>query len=302
MTIIQDIHHLSAIVGDPQETYDFYSQVLGLRLVKQTVNFDDPHTYHLYFARQDGQPEGAMTFFNWPQADAKEGVVGSGQVGRIAFRIPLDSLSYWQDRLTQHGVDYQLTQLFGQDTLEFTDTHGLALALVEGKEAKDQPIIDGFHGTVLLSKYPQDSGQDLEDFLGLSFLYEEEGHLHYETAGEKRHRILIPTDPLPIRRLGIGTVHHVAWAVEDDETLRQMEDALNKREGRHSGYKDRKYFHSLYYREVGKIVFEIATQGPGFTVDEALDELGKALQLPAQYEGMREDIEKNLPPIQLKEE
>lgn len=295
--MIRDIHHISAIVGHPQESLDFYTQVLGLRLVKQTVNFDQPDHYHLYFGFQGDAIEEVMTFFHWTDPQSK-GVVGSGQVGRIGFRIPQGRMEEWQDHLSQHGVEHETSDLFGQRTLEFSDGHDLALALVEGEQAAADKAILGFHGTVLLSKFPDQSADHLENFLGLELLDQTDQAFHLQTQGVKKHRIVVIKDPLPVRRLGQGTVHHVAWAVDHASDLEAVQEALDQANKKHSGVKDRKYFHSLYYREPGKIVFEIASRGPGFTVDEEADQLGQNLQLPDIYEHLRPELKEILPVLE----
>lgn len=298
MRAIKHIHHISAIVGHPQETIDFYQKILGLKLVKQTVNFDDKDTYHLYFASQKGEPEEAMTFFNWTHPDA-EGVVGSGQLGRIAFRIPKGSLSWWKEHLDSHDIRVDITKLFGKETLEFEDYHHLDLALVEGEVERNNRDIEGFYGTVILSKEAQRSAEDLDGFLGLEKVEEDEDYWHFTTIGEKKHRILVKKEALPMRRLGIGTVHHVAWAAADKNELEGWQEALQEKGYGYTPIKNRKYFHSIYYREPGKVVFEIATEGPGFAVDESLDQLGKELQLPEQFEADRAAIEAHLPEIHI---
>lgn len=298
MRAMKHIHHISAIVGHPQETIDFYQKILRLSLVKQTVNFDDKDIYHLYFARRNGEPEGAITFFNWTYPEA-EGVVGSGQIGRIAFRVPKGSLNRWKKHLDSHDIIYDTTKLFGKETLEFNDYHHLDLALVEGETESDTDDIEGFHGTIILSKAAQQSADDLDVFLGLKKIEEDEDYWHFETVGEKKHRVLVKKEALPMRRLGIGTVHHVAWAVADENELERWQKALQEKGYGHTPIKNRKYFHSIYYREPGKVVFEIATEGPGFTVDEPLDQLGKKLQLPEQFEESRAEIEAHLPDIHI---
>lgn len=295
---IKHIHHISAIVGHPQETIDFYQKVLGMRLVKQTVNFDDKDTYHLYFAGQKSEPEEVMTFFNWTHPDA-EGVVGSGQVGRIAFQVPKGSLDWWEKHLDSHDIATDISELFGKKTLEFEDYHHLDLALVEGNREKDNHDIEGFYGTIILSKEARQSAEDLDSFLGLKKIEEDGEYWHFETLGEKKHRVLVKKEALPMRRLGIGTVHHVAWAAADENELKGWQEALQEKGYGYTPIKNRKYFHSIYYREPGKVVFEIATEGPGFNVDEPLDQLGRELQLPEQFEADRAEIEAHLPDIHI---
>ena len=181
MQPIQQIHHISAIVGDPQTNVVFYRDVLGLRLVKQTVNFDDPYTYHLYYSNQALENGTIITFFPW--AKAHPGRVGSGQVGTIAFRIPKDSSAYWQEHLAKHQVTVQESTLFDRPTLELHDQHDLSLALVEAEESAETPAIVGFHGAVLLSAQPEATIQTLADDLGLNIFNKTEKSTHLHTAG-----------------------------------------------------------------------------------------------------------------------
>lgn len=295
MKAINRIHHISAIVGNPKENVRFYETILGLRLVKQTVNFDDPETYHLYFGNEQAEPGTIMTFFPWNTAS--RGRVGSGQVGRIAFRIPKGSLGYWNERLTSFDISFEISQLFGKTTMEFTDTHDLAIALVEGDEEKDYPNIMGFHGAVLLSSQPKDTMRTLSDDLGLNLLLDENDFYRLETVGKERHQIIIPKQVLPKGRFGIGTVHHIAWSVPDDETHHMWQDYLYEKNYGVTEIKDRQYFHAIYFVEKGNIVFELATDAPGFTVDEPLEQLGEKLMLPPQYEHMRQYLETHLSPL-----
>ncbi|MGD6772476.1 VOC family protein [Staphylococcus simulans] len=297
MENIKRIHHISAIVGDAQENLDFYRNVLGLQLIKQTVNFDDPGVYHLYFSRQDDDKRMVMTFFNWP--NQHKGRVGSGQVGRIAFRIPKGSMDAWEAHLNEQGIETKISGLFDEATLEFNDVHGLALALVEGQEEAEDNAIIGFHGTELLSADPAGTRSTLVDDMGLSVVSENPSKIHLETEGEEKHQIIMSAQPLPKGLFGVGTVHHVAWSIPTEaehlEWQKHMED---------HGYfvtevKDRNYFKAIYFKEKGDIVFEMATDGPGFAVDEPKDQLGQHLQLPPQYEDRREALTQNLKPLKL---
>lgn len=295
MKPIQRIHHISAIVGDPNENLRFYRDVLGLRLIKQTVNFDDPSVYHLYFADYDVTPGTIMTFFPWPNNNY--GWKGSGQVGRIAFRIPKGSVEYWKEHLTAESLTFKQTNLFGNTTLEFQDIHQLDLALVEGDTEADTPAILGFHGSILLSANPKETNDLLTTQMGLTRVTVEGDYHHFETVGKEKHRILTPILPQPGGRFGIGTVHHIAWSVPD---IKALEDWQTKLRGEGFGatmIKDRNYFESVYLKERGRVIFEFATDGPGFMIDETFDELGQTLQLPAQYEHMREEYTRLLPEL-----
>lgn len=292
MQAIQKIHHISAIVGDPQTTADFYRNVLGLRLIKKTVNFDDPTTYHLYFGTDSLDDGLVMTFFNWPNRHT--GRVGSGQVGRIAFRIPKGSLDHWKATLAARRLDVTETNLFARPTLEFSDRHGLALALVESNERRETPAIMSFHGAVLLSEDPLKTHTTLQT-LGIKTMHETNDMTRYTLAGVEGHELIVPHTPLPHGRFGVGTVHHIAFYAEDEATQLAWQYELMSKGYAVTEQKDRDYFKAIYFVEPGGVVFEIATAGPGFTVDESAKTLGSQLKLPKQYEHQRDEIMLHLP-------
>jgi glyoxalase family protein len=297
MKAITNIHHISAIVGGPQETVDFYRDVLNLRFIKQTVNYDDEHTYHLYFSNQSVDNGSIITFFNWK--NAHHGRVGSGQVGTIAFRIPKGSTSYWRDRLTQFGVPIKETRLFNQPTLELLDVHDLALALVESNEFFETPEILGFHGAILLSANPKATAHTLTQDLGLIIAGSSTNYDYFYTKGDARHQIGIPKQPLSKGRWGIGTVHHIAWAVSDEKEQTQWHDYLSQQHYGVTEIKNRNYFQAIYFQEPGSVVFEVATEGPGFTIDESFETLGQRLMLPAHFESRRKEISASLPKLNI---
>lgn len=297
MQAIQRIHHISAIVGRPQANIDFYRNILGLHLIKQTVNFDDTGVYHLYFSNSDGQPGTVMTFFNW--VDAFDGKVGSGQVGRIGFRVPRGSIKEWRKHLESHKIEVKETKSFLNKTLEFEDVHGLDLALVEGAEESSDKKIIGFHGAELLSSNPLKTKKLLVETLGLEAMEESSSHLHFKTAGMEGHQVMILKAPLPNGDWGVGTVHHLAFSVPNDEEHKKWQDKLFD-DGYHTTpIKNRYYFHAIYMREPGGVVLEYATDGPGFQIDESKETLGQKLMLPPFYEENREEIVDQLPPIDL---
>ncbi|MGM8365656.1 VOC family protein [Virgibacillus sp. W0181] len=295
MEAINRIHHITAIVGDPNENLKFYRDVLGLRLIKQTVNFDDPGVYHLYFGDHNESPGTVITFFPW--TNNNYGKKGSGQVGRIAFRVPKDSLNDWEKHLNAQNIQVEVTQLFGKNTLEFDDVHGLELAIVEGEAAADNNDILGFHGSVLLSGNPEGTKELLTGLMGLNELDRDDQNHHYETVGEEKHHIITSIPPQPAGRFGIGTVHHIAWSVPDMEVLKEWQSKLKKEGFGVTVVKDRNYFNSIYIGEKGNVVFEFATDGPGFDVDEDRESLGTALKLPKQYEHKRQEYETLLPKL-----
>lgn len=294
MQPIQQIHHISAIVGDPQENINFYRDVLGLRLVKQTVNFDDPHTYHLYYSNQSIENGTIITFFPW--TNAYTGRVGSGQVGTIAFRIPKGSTSYWKQHLANHQVIVRESSLFDRPMLELHDRHELALALVEGEAAETTDIL-GFHGAFLLSANPKETLKTLTKDLGLQVVSETETSHRLVTAGPLKHEIILPTEPMKPGRWGVGTVHHIAWSVPNDESQVKWQDYLYTQGYGVTEIKDRNYFKAVYFKEPGTILFEIATETPGFLVDEPVETLGEKLMLPAQFEEQRTEILAHLPEL-----
>lgn len=297
MEAIKRIHHITAIVGDPNENIKFYRDVLGLRLVKQTVNFDDPGVYHLYFGDEEGNPGTIITFFNW--IVDRPGVKGSGQVGRIAFRIPKGTMGEWQKYLNDLDIKTKITQLFDKDTLEFDDVHGLELALVEGDDESDNKAIIGFHGAVLLSSQPEATNELLTNGLGLTPIQTQGQSYHFETVGSEKHHVITAIPPSPRGRFGIGTVHHIAWSVPNLETLKEWQNFIQSQDLGVTEVRDRNYFKSVYTSEFGNIVFEFATDDPGFDVDEDKKDLGTSLQLPPQYEHRREEYERTLPKLDL---
>ncbi|MGF3065860.1 VOC family protein [Facklamia sp. P12945] len=290
---IQSIHHISAIVGNVQENYDFYTKVLGLKLVKQTVNFDDPSVYHTYFANSKVDNGTIMTFFPWD--NDHKGTKGGGQVGRIAFSIPKGSLTAWQNQLEKHEITYHKSNMFSAATLEFSDPHDLDIALVEAETSSDNNEIIGFYGLVLLSTNPQGTLDLLTREMGAKLVEEADEYLHIELSGPEKHRVLLLKKAQPLGRFGISTVHHVAWSVDRLTDLQAWHDHLKEANYHLTPVKDRKYFKSIYLREKGGIIFEFATKEPGFQVDEDFDHLGSQLKLPEQFESKRSEIESSLP-------
>lgn len=293
MRPINRIHHVSAIVGSSQENLWFYRTVLKLRLIKQTVNFDDPSVYHLYFDNHN--KKAVVTFFPWE--NARFGKKGGGQVGRIAFRVPKGSLGYWEERLRSFNIPYERNNLFIDNTIIFTDMHTLDLALVESNvNAETQDILD-FHGVVLLSTKPDKTKSLLTNELGLVNFHKDDEFSHFKTDSEEAHHILVTNNATPIGSWGVGTVHHVAWSLDTDEEQMEWQSYLSKKGFGVTEVKDRNYFNAIYMREHGGIIFEYATVNPGFSVDELEEDLGTQLKLPKQYEPMREEIESRLVPL-----
>lgn len=300
------IHHITSIVGHPQENIDFYAGVLGLRLVKKTVNFDDPQTYHLYFGNKDALPGTIITFFPW--ANAKKGQIGSGQVGVTTYAIPPESMSFWEKRLTDKAVDFVKTMRFDEEVLQFEDVHGLKLELVEreagplntwSNDISETVAVKGFGGAVLYSHDPEATIRTLTETMGLAKWKEENGVVRLHGEGALGNLIDIPLETAQPGEMGVGTVHHIAWRAEDEEDHADWQAHVAKHGYNVTEIKDRQYFKALYFREKGKILFEIASDTPGFTVDESFDQMGTALKLPEQYEQHRDSLERVLHPIVL---
>jgi glyoxalase family protein len=299
------IHHVTAIADNPQKNVDFYSGILGLRLVKKTVNFDDPGSYHLYYGDAAGNPGTIMTFFSWP--GAYRGRIGTGQVSTTSFAVPEDSLGYWVERLVEHGVRFeQPKKRFDETVLAFEDPDGLAVELVarpgrDGGEAPGGPVpaehaIRGISGVTLSEQSGKATTDFLTNLLGFEKVEEEDGRMRYLTtsSGGSFADVLVRPDGAA-GRVAVGTVHHVAWRAPDDETQEEWREELLYHGFDVTPVLDRVYFHSIYFREPGGVLFEIATDPPGFAVDE--EHLGESLKLPPWLEEDRERIEQSLPPV-----
>ncbi|UYZ20141.1 ring-cleaving dioxygenase [Mesobacillus jeotgali] len=303
------IHHISAIVGNPQENVDFYAGVLGLRLVKKTVNFDDPETYHLYFGNEDGTPGTIITFFPW--SGSYKGRIGDGQVGITTYVIPEGSFSFWENRLTAFGIDWVKMDRLGEQYLRFEDPHGLKLELVERDAGhvnswefngvSRNKAIKGFGGAVLFSSKPQATAVLLESIMGFERVVEEGEFIRFKSTGELGNIIDLRSSTGVRGLMGIGTVHHIAWRAADDKDQLAWKEHLETHGYRVTPVQDRNYFNAIYFREHGEILFEIATDPPGFAIDEPHDRMGERLMLPQQYEKHRTELEKSLDPIEVKE-
>ncbi|MGG0655476.1 ring-cleaving dioxygenase [Rummeliibacillus pycnus] len=303
------IHHITAIVGHPQENLDFYAGVLGLRLVKQTVNFDDPETYHLYFGNDSGKPGTIITFFPW--ADALQGIIGDGQVGVTTYVVPNGSMAFWEKRLAKFNVTFTKNERFGERYLSFDDPHGLHLEIVERREGENNQwaygditpdvAIKGFGGATLFSTQPNKTADLLGKVLGLEVIGEEGEFIRFQSSADIGNIIDLKKIPGVKGVMGVGTVHHIAWRAKDDNDQLEWQTHVSEH-GRHvTEVKDRNYFKAIYFKEPGEILFEIATDPPGFAHDESLDTMGEKLMLPVQYEPFRKQLEQSLIPIEVKE-
>ena len=318
------IHHITAIAGDPQRNLDFYTETLGLRLVKRTVNFDDPGSYHFYFGDNIGSPGTIMTFFPWP--GARRGARGSGQVTTVSFAVPRNSMAFWKERLRATDViAEEIEGRFGSNALRFLDADGLQLELIEGpvipsevegsqdeslkvtprdpstplRVAQDDVIL-GFAAPTLEVRRPDQTEKLLTEILGFEFVAEENNRRRFRGSGSNASaEVDLVSSEAGFGQIAAGTVHHIAFrAVDDDEQLKVREQ-LVARGLNVTPVIDRQYFHSIYFREPNGILFEIATDGPGFLIDEPADALGETLKLPPIYESKRNEIERVLPTIHL---
>src|SRR3954447_3434333 len=308
---ILGIHHVTAIAGEPQPNVDFYAGVLGLRLVKVTINFDDPGTYHLYYGDGVGHPGTIMTFFPWP--GAPRGRKGTGQVTSTAFAVPVDAISYWVARLDQHQVPHTgPLERFGEQVLACSDPDGLGIELIATATASPdraysqgpvpvQSAIHGFHSASLTEGGYQRTAALLTDAMGFHLVGQEGNRFRYAAGGGEAGAIadIVCAPEERSGRVAVGTVHHIAWRTADDQQQRAWQEELARLGYDVTPIIDRKYFHSIYYREPGNILFEIATDPPGFAVDEPIGQLGTHLELPPWLEPQRKEIEQALPALRL---
>jgi glyoxalase family protein len=305
------LHHVTAIAGKALQNFDFYTRVLGLRFVKRTVNFDDPTTYHFYYGDESGRPGTILTFFPWEHAARGRG--GVGQTHLTSFRVPARALGYWTQRFIEKGVAYEpLEKRFGESVLAFSDPDGMSLALVGVPDAENEPAwsngdipaeyaIRGFHGVTLLLDDAAKTGAILTDVFGFKEIAREGSVIRYRASEAEAGNIVDIYEAkgfLPGRQ-GRGSVHHIAFRAADDAEQAEMARKLVTQHRLHpTEQRDRNYFRSVYFREPGGVLFEIATDIPGFAVDEPVESLGQALKLPAFLEAHRKDIEKVLPALE----
>jgi glyoxalase family protein len=303
------IHHITAISFSADENLDFYESVLGLRLVKQTVNFDDPYTYHLYYGDTDGAPGTILTFFPWESMPS--GRPGAGMITAAAFAVPRESMSFWSERLNKAGIEGRIEYRLGEPVLKFKDPHGLPIELVGVEDVpaashwQKSPVgrvhaIRGFHSATALLNRLENTQTLLTASMGMTLKERENNRYRYQiNSGPLPGQYLdVLVDPgAPRGRQGTGTVHHIAFRAQSDKEQLIWQAALRGEGYRVTEVRDRKYFKSIYFHEPGGVLFEMATDGPGFAVDEPTEQLGRALKLPAQYEPMRSQIEASLPPL-----
>lgn len=307
--IINGIHHITAIAGNAKRNHNFYANILGQRLVKKTVNFDDPETYHLYYGNREGAPGTILTFFPWE--GIQSGRRGARQATEIGYSVPEVSFDFWLNRFEKHNVIYnKVAEKFGEKYLTVVDPDGLKLELTASKttdtrepwettEVKAENAIKGFHSVTISTNKMQPTADILTDVFGYKLLEQHVNRYRFVTDAVENAAIvdLVEVAGEVAGHVAGGSVHHVAFRVKNEEVLMQYREKIAAL-GLHITDKiDRNYFYSLYFREPGGVLFEIATDNPGFTVDEDINELGQNLKLPAQHERFRSALEKSLPSL-----
>ncbi len=304
---ILGLHHITAIADNAQRNYEFYTKVLGLRLVKKTVNFDDPGTYHFYFGDEAGTPGSILTFFPWEGTG--KGYTGSGMATDIGYSVPKDSFAFWKDRFKQFGVKQEeVAERFGEQSLSFQDPDGLKLDFIiptniDNRKGWRTPDVSadfatkGFHNITLTVKNVTPTATILTDIFGYKFLKQEGNRYRFNTDAIETAAIvdIMEAPNLAPGRGAAGTNHHIAFRVKDDNILMEFREKIVSKGLSITPKIDRDYFFSLYFREPGGVLFELASDNPGFTRDEPLKELGTSLKLPKQYENSRKQIEEVLP-------
>jgi glyoxalase family protein len=314
MSHITGIHHVTCIAGDAQENLDFYTGVLGMRMVKKSVNQDVPDTYHLFFADAEGHPGADLTFFPWPQMPKMKPGIGLSM--EVSLAVPTGTLSFWSERLAGRGARARAPETrFGESVLPLTDPHGLEVALVETSDSREftpwdkSPVAEdkqilGLHSVRLWESDLAPTATFLTNTLGFRVAGEESGWNRFAVGrgGSGAH---LDVRVLPDEHRGawgVGAIHHVAWRVPDEAAQLTMQARVAAAKRRPTAVIDRFWFKSVYFLEPGGVLFEIATDGPGFTADEDLDTLGEKLVLPPWLEPMRSDIEADLPVLRYSEE
>jgi glyoxalase family protein len=306
---ILGLHHITAIAGDAQRNYDFYTKALGVRLVKKTVNFDDPGTYHFYYGDEKGTPGSILTFFPWE--GIRKGQTGTGMATEIGYAVPKGSLEFWKNRLDEMKVKHSsVDERFGEQYLQLEDPDGLILNLVvpgtednrkpwTTEEIKEDVATKGFHSVVLTLRNNEPTAKILTDIFGYTLSGQEGNRYRFITDASPTANIVDIVEE-PDGRPGLnagGTNHHIAFRAKDDTVMMEFREKVRKAGFNITEKIDRNYFYSLYFREPGGVLFEIASDNPGFAIDEPVSELGTHLMLPPQYESNRGRIEEWLPVI-----
>jgi glyoxalase family protein len=309
MPRVNGLHHITAISGPAQENVDFYAGMLGMRLVKKSVNQDDPATYHLFYADAEGHPGADLTFFPWAQMAPPR--TGHGLAVEVSLEVPAGSIEYWQSRLDQFGVPLgEIESRFGDRVLPVMDPHGMKVALVEPAAPKsrlftpwpDSPVLPerqvrGLHSARLWEREAALTTRFLTNALGFEHLGTEDGWMRYAFPDVAGGLDIRETPDERRGAWGVGCVHHLAWRVDDDAHQQAMRAQVEAAGTRPTPVIDRFWFKSVYFKEPGGVLFELATDGPGFSIDESPEHLGESLVLPPWLESRRATIEQALPPI-----
>jgi glyoxalase family protein len=306
---IKGIHHITAIAGDAKRNYDFYTRILGLRLVKKTVNFDDPNTYHLYYGDGRGTPGSILTFFPWGNIAA--GRQGSRQATAIGYSVPENSFDFWQERFMANGIKCQkAAEKFGEPYLTVFDPDGLKLELIAAKttdaripwETEEVTALNatkGFHNITITCNRVESTAEILTGVFGYRLLTQHGNNYRFITDAVD-HAAIVDLNVLADEKPGHvsgGSVHHVAFRVKNEEILMEYREKIATLGLTITGKIDRSYFYSLYFREPGGVLFELATENPGFSIDEPVGSMGTSLMLPPQYEELRGNLEISLPKL-----
>lgn len=309
MKLINGIHHVTALASDPQKNVDFYAGILGLRLVKKTVNFDAPDVYHFYYGNETGSPGTILTFF--PYAGLVRGRHGKGQLTTTSFSIPGNSLGYWTERLKKFNIAFREPQeRFNEGSIYLEDHDGLGIELIASDQdprpgfsygnVEEKHSVRGFHSVTLSEDGYEKTAGLLTTYMDHRKITEAGNRFRYSASGAIGDLVDVVCEPEKPRGLqGAGTVHHIAFSTTDDDTIVQMQQKLSRANANVTPVLDRQYFHSIYFREPGGVLFEVATEPPGFAIDEEKAHLGEALKLPPWQEANRAEIEHGLQPIEL---
>lgn len=303
------LHHITAIASHAKRNLDFYTGVLGQRLVKKTVNFDDPQTYHFYFGNETGEPGTILTFFPWEKMG--KGKTGTGLATQIGYTVPAGSFAFWIDRFKQFNVIQEsVTESFGEQCLSFQDPDGLSIKLIvpkkiddrkpwETNDVKADTATRGIHSVELTLKNIQPTVEILTDILGYQLLEQQDDRYRFVTTTIETAAIIDIIEAPGASRgiLSAGIIHHIAFRVKDEVTQMNLRNKIETKGLNITGKINRDYFYSVYFREPGGVLFEIATNNPGFTTDESVETLGSSLRLPKRYEHDRQTIEKILPAL-----
>lgn len=302
------LHHISVIAGDPQDNYDFYVKKLGMRMIKKTVNQDDPTKYHLFYANSEGSPGSSLTFFPWPQA--RQGVAGSGEATVVSLAAPEDSLDYWQERFNSHNIPFSgPKQQFDKKYLSFKDPDGLRLQLIF-EDYKDDLIkwkrspvpqkhqIQGFWSTTLELSETDQTEKIITDILGFKKVATDTNSTLYQTNSQLGHSLIIEEVPYKQGQNGAGIVHHVAFQTQDDEDLKTLRHEVLRMGLQPTEIIDRHFFKSVYFRTPAGVLFEMATHGPGYFVNsDPSEDQAEKLELTPWHESQRKQIEEALPTL-----